>query len=185
MERKEVDRFVRFWEPLFQKVPEARAEAVKAMGEAMAGEVQARIQAADLERDARGTVVSWQELRLGSRGGYAAVSPIKGKTVLSRDRLASGTRLRQHTYKGKAVTSKQITGWLEKGHGARYAKSTGAYAWSRRRWNREWRIGFNDKTNTGYVAGRQFYSFARLTAWDAARKAADRVLSKIADEVDY
>ena len=185
MERGEVDRFVRFWEPLFQTVPEARAEAVKAMGEAMAGEVQARIQAADLDGGARGTVVSWQELRLGSGGGYAAVSPIKGKTVLSRDRSASGTRLRQHTYKGKAVTSKQITGWLEKGHGVRKARSTGTYAWSRKRRMRKGRAQVNKQTGQGYVAGRQFYSFARLTAWDAARKAADRVLSKIADEVDY
>lgn len=172
-ERERLRRFLDCWEPLFEVVPQARADAVKAMGEAMEQELHARIQAADLEADAKGTVISWQELRLGSGGGYAAVSPIKGKTVQSRVRTKNSVKMCQHTYKGMPVTSKQISGWLEKGHGVRKADTTKDYAW--RRWG-------SRKT---YVAGRQFYSFARLKSRDLAYKAADRVLSQIADEVDY
>ena len=73
-DRKKLEQFLHTWEPLFEKVPEARRAAVEAMGETMKQELDARIRAADLEEDAKGTVVSWQELRLGSGGGYAAVS---------------------------------------------------------------------------------------------------------------
>lgn len=41
-----------------------------------------------------------------------------------------------------------------------------------------------DKT-TAYVKGRQFYSWTKAKALELALKAADRVLSRIADEVDY
>ena len=93
-ERERLDRFVEFWEPLFTAFPEAKAKAVKAMGEEMQKDLNAQIYAADLETDAKGTVVSWQELRLGSGGGYAAVSPVKGRTVRSKDRSRSGVKTR-------------------------------------------------------------------------------------------
>lgn len=186
-ERKKLDEFLNCWEDLFEQFPEARAKAVESMGEAMQKEVNARIQAADLESDAKGTVVAWQELRLGSGGGYAVVSPIKGQTVLSRDRRRSGVTSRQHTYRGDPVTSKQITNWLEKGHGAREADTQKAYAWSDYRWNRmeAGNSSVHDRTGKRYIPGRQFYSFARLHALELALKAADKVLAVIADEVDY
>lgn len=55
---------------------------------------------------------TWQELRVGSKGGYAALSPGKG-TAQPR---AGET---QHTWKGKPVSKKQVTRWLERGHGTR------------------------------------------------------------------
>ena len=184
-DRKKLEQFLHTWEPLFEKVPEARRAAVEAMGETMKQELDARIRAADLEEDAKGTVVSWQELRLGSGGGYAAVSPMKGKTVQSRDRTKRGEKLRQHTYRGDPVTSRQITKWLEKGHGARQADPTKAYAWSRSRWNRDHAAPFNDRTGKQYIQGRMFYSWANLKARDIALRAASRVLERIGDEVDY
>lgn len=185
MERRELDRFTQYWDDLFQAVPEARAQAVAAMGEAMKQELDAQIQVAQLETDAKGNVKSWQELRLGSGGGYAAISPIKGQTVGSIDRKSTAKRMRQHTYRGKPVTSKQITGWLEKGHGARQANTARAYAWSQRRWGRASGAQLSGRSGRRYVSGRQFYSWTRLKAWDVAHKAADKVLSKIADEVEY
>ncbi|MEQ2445003.1 hypothetical protein WMO64_16240 [Pseudoflavonifractor sp. CLA-AP-H29] len=184
-ERKRLDQFLRFWEPLFEKVPEARRAAVEAMGETVKQELDAQIRAADLEEDAKGTVISWQEVRLGSGGGYVAVSPVKGKSVQSRDRTKRGEKLRQHTYRGAAVTSHQITKWLEKGHGARQADPTKAYAWSRSRWNRDHAAPFNDRTGKQYIQGRMFYSWASLKARDIALRAASRVLERIGDEVDY
>ena len=71
-----------------------------------------------------------------------------------------------------------VTGWLERGHGARRPASANA----RRRIRS---AGLNARTGTLYVKGRQFYSAAKRKAWDEARKAADRVLSRIADEVDF
>ena len=184
-ERERLDRFVEFWEPLFTAFPEAKAKAVKAMGEEMQKDLNAQIYAADLETDAKGTVVSWQELRLGSGGGYAAVSPVKGRTVRSKDRSRSGVKTRQHTYRGSPVSSKQITIWLDKGHGARRPDMTKAYAWSDTRWSRGGKSRVNDRTGTRFVPGRQFYSSARLKATDHAIRAADKVLSMIADEVEY
>ena len=75
MNRRELERFNRFWEKLYQKVPEARAQAVEAMGEAVRKELRRQVFSADFTSGAHGSVDSWQSLRFGSRGGYAAISP--------------------------------------------------------------------------------------------------------------
>lgn len=151
LERQEMDRFARYWEKLYQAFPDARRQAAQAMGEAVQKDLNAQIQAADLENGAKSTVRSWQDVRIGSRGGYAAVSPAGG---VAKPRAGQ----KQHTWRGDPVTQKQVTRWLERGHGT---------------------------PQGGYVKGRQFYSFTRMKAWEHARKAADRVLSLIADEVDF
>ena len=146
-----MDRFARYWEKLYQAFPDARRQAAQAMGEAVQKDLNAQIQAADLENGAKSTVRSWQDVRIGSRGGYAAVYPAGG---VAKPRAGQ----KQHTWRGDPVTQKQVTRWLERGHGT---------------------------PQGGYVKGRQFYSFTRMKAWEHARKAADRVLSLIADEVDF
>lgn len=184
-DRKKLEQFLHTWEPLFEKVPEARRAAVEAMGETMKQELDAQIRAADIEEDAKGTVVSWQELRLGSGGGYAAVSPVKGKTVQSRDRTKRGEKLRQHTYRGDPVTSGQITKWLEKGYGVRDADPTKSYYWSEARFKRGEDKPFNWDTGKRFVQGRMFYSWANLKARDIALRAASRALERIGDEVEW
>lgn len=159
LERMEMERFARYWAELLQAVPEARRKAVEAMGDAVRRELNIQIQTADLESGAKGTVRSWQTTRLGSRGGYSVVSPARG-TVMSRDRRTHGWKMRQHTYRGAPITARQVTKWLERGHGTR------------------------NKGGEGYVKGRQFYSWTRARAWEQARRTADRVLSMIADEVE-
>ena len=146
-----MDRFARYWEKLYLAFPDARRQAAQAMGEAVQKDLKAQIQAADLKNGAKGTVRSWQQMRLGSKGSYAAVSPAK---EVARPRPGQ----KRHTWRGDPVTQKQVTRWLERGHGT---------------------------PQGGYVKGRQFYSFTRMKAWEHARKAADRVLSLIADEVDF
>ena len=173
LERQKLERFYRYWEELYAVVPEARAKAVEAMGEAVLKELGVQIQAADLESGAKGTVKSWQELRLGDKGGYAAVSP-RGQTAAPK----AGEK--QHTWRGEAVTQRQVTKWLEKGHGARKPG-----AGSQRMFNRLGRGGIVRRSERTYVKGRQFYSWTRLNAVSIAVKAADRALSAIADEVDY
>lgn len=162
-------RFVQVWEDVFQMVPEARREAVKAAGEAIQQSLYSQIQSADFSSiEAKGRVRSWQQLFLGSGGGWAAVHPIHGKKVYSFDRGKNfGGRYRQHTWRGHDVTSGEITHWLELGHGTMP------------------RDEFGRRTYGGYVSGRQFYAWTKDDALDIALKAADKVLCRIADEVDF
>lgn len=148
-ERQEIERFNRYWEDLFEEMPEARRKAIEEMGKAVEKELHTRIRQSNLEADAMGTVISWQELRLGSGGGYAAITPRKASSY------HSGRKPK--TWKGEMVTVKQITKWLERGHGTR------------------------NKGGLGYVKGRQFYSFTKLYAWKRAKEAAEQVLEQIAD----
>ena len=131
------------------------------------------IGAAELADGAKGTVRTWQELRVGSKGGYAALSPGKGT---AQPRVEET----QHTWKGKPVSKKQVTRWLERGHGTRRPA-----AGSSRSCNQAGRAGVTRASAAGYVKGRQFYSWTKAKALELALKAADRVLSRIADEVDY
>ena len=159
IERERLRRFVQYWDRLLEIVPEARREAVESAGEAVKRLLDAQIQRADLSSgEAKGRVISWQRIRLGSGGGWAAISPTKG-TVYSWDQRAGfGARVRQHTWHRKPVTARQVTTWLERGHGVR---------------------------PSGYVTGRQFYAWTRDDAQQIALKAADKVLCRIADEVDF
>lgn len=61
-----MDRFARYWEKLYQAFPDARRQAAQAMGEAVQKDLNAQIQAADLENGAKSTVRSWQDVRIGS-----------------------------------------------------------------------------------------------------------------------
>ena len=79
MDRARLERFNRFWEELLQAVPDARRQAVEEAGAAVQRELNAQIGAAELADGAKGTVRTWQELRVGSKGGYAALSPEKGR----------------------------------------------------------------------------------------------------------
>lgn len=172
MDRKMIREFNEYWEDLYRAFPAARAQAVEAMGQAVQTELNTRIQSADLEAGAKGTVRSWQELRMGSRGGYAALTPRKGRPA-SNGRKAK-------TWNGTPVTVKQVTRWLERGHGTRKPAPG-----SSRQWSRAGRSGIHHVTGTRYVKGRQFYSYTKLYATEVALKAAERVLSHIADEVEY
>lgn len=181
-ERKRLDQFLHTWEPLFEKVPEARRAAVEAMGEAVWQELADQIEAADLGGDAKGTVVSWQTIRLGSGGGYAAVKPLAKKWSYKHG--VGDPKF----WKKMRVSTRMVTKWLEKGHGARQADPTKAYFWSRsrrNRWSSDHAAPFNDRTGKQYIQGRMFYSWANLKARDIALRAASRVLERIGDEVDY
>lgn len=172
LDRKAVEKFNSYWEDLVEDFPEARAVAVKAMGEAVKRDLDAQIGKADLEADAKGTVRSWQELRLGSGGGYAALSAKKG--------YPSGGKPK--SWNGKAVTVKQVTKWLERGHGAREADPTGDYFYSKRRRNRKGKAGYNARTTRYYIKGRMFYSWTKMKALEHALDAANEVLEIFAEK---
>lgn len=168
MDRKKVEAFSRYWERMLTKFPEYRKDAVAAMGDAIRKDVAEEIGRAGLAPGAKGTVNSWQALRLGSGGGYAAVSPVNASVL--------GPKGEPKTWKGKAATSKQVTKWLERGHGTRRSLTLTAVGKKR---------GVKVRAGKGYVKGRQFYSRAKSKALDHALKAADLCLSKIEDELEY
>ena len=102
----------------------------------------------------------WQQLRMGSGGGYIAVSPVSDEAV-------------QVTRGGKNTTSKDVTRYLERGHGIRPPSG------------RAGRYVPRVRSGRTYVPGRMFYSWAAANAEKLALKAADRAMGRIADEIDY
>lgn len=173
VQREELERFNRFWDDLYKAFPAARAAAVAAAGKAVKEELDAQILSQGVD-DMFGHIRNTQTLRLGSLGGYAAVSP---QARPMTDRFG-----RTKTWKGKQASARQVTKWLERGHAAREGTSLP-------RWSDKLRSGFGKRNGAArsfdVVRGRQFYSFTKLKAWDLARKAASEVLSQIAEEVDY
>lgn len=185
LNRQAIQRFNSYWEDLMEEFPEAKAEAVRTMGQAAQRELNAQIRKADLEEDAKGTVISWQNLRFGSRGGYAAVTPRGGETM----RTSRGGFLgklgftKPKKWKGTKVTTKMVTKWLEQGHGVRKADTRKDYAWSENRKKRNRRsAGYNPSTGMVFVKGRMFYSWTKMRALDLALDAANNALERFAEK---
>ena len=93
LERQQMDAFARYWEDLFEEFPEARRQAVERMGKTVQKDLNARIQISNLNHAAKGTVKSWQEVRLGSRGGYAAIAPKRAPRVLGSGKSSTPGRI--------------------------------------------------------------------------------------------
>ncbi len=154
-EQEEWDAFWRFWEDAIQRIPDLKREALEAMGRAVLQTVQWQIHLGDVN-DEKGRVVSWQEMRTGSRGGYVAVAPSPDETV-------------QVTRSGEKTTSRDVTRYLERGHGI--PKPSG----------RTRRYVPRIKTGRTYVPGRLFYSWARVDAGKIALEEADRAMDRLTD----
>ena len=159
LDKQRWDRFWSYWEKeLPGQIKSAKRQAAQAAGEAIrdevAGQVRSRV------NDPRGRVERWQQLRMGSGGGYIAVSPVSGEAV-------------QVTRGGKNTTSKDVTRYLERGHGIRPPSG------------RARRYVPRVRSGRTYVPGRMFYSWAAANAGKLALKAADRAMGRIADEIDY
>lgn len=180
LDRQKLDRFARRWEDLYRAFPEARRKAAETMAESVKKDLNAQIQAANLAPSAKATVRSWQQIRLGSGGGWSAVSPAKG-TVMSRDPRKGGWKMRQHTNQGKPVTAKQVTRWLERGHGTPpTGRKTQSYVRKTKTWHE-----IAERSGSGYVEGRLFYSWTYMKAVDHAIEAAEKLLDSISEEMDF
>lgn len=181
LEREQLRRFVQYWDDLLQIMPEARREAVEAAGKEIQLSLESQIQQADLDSEGvKGRVKSWQALRLGSGGGWAAVSPKSEKVESWEQRITYAGRFKQHTWKGKPVTSRQVTSWLDRGHGT---GTTGQTAWVLTKQNK--RHQRKERWGSGYVAGRKFYAKTKDDAQKLALKAANQVLFRIANELGF
>lgn len=151
------DEFWRYWEDLIEEWPHAKAEALFAAGKAVLPLLQEQIsQRVD---DRRGRVRRWQEIRRGSRGGYVAVSPAADQVSVNKT-------------KNRFVTSKDITRYLERGHGIRQPSGK-----SKR---------YVPKIQSGrvYVPGRMFYSWTKMDAEKAALEAAELALAQLDEDIN-
>ncbi len=170
VDKSKYERFNDFWEDLYKAFPAARVAAVQAMGAAVKEDLDANIVSQGVD-DMFGHIRNTQEIQIGSRGGYAAVRPASSGMT---DRYGN-----TKTWKGRQVSTRQVTRWLERGHGAR--KPSGE--------SKRYRPSINGAgvgaNGQAYVKGYMFYSWAKLKAQEHALRAADKVLSAIADEIDY
>lgn len=170
VDRRAIQQFNAYWESLYKAFPAARLAAVQAAGQAVKADLDANVVDRGVD-DLFGHIRNSQRIQIGSRGGYAAVRP---KAMGMTDRYG-----KVKTWKGKQVSTRQVTKWLERGHGAR--KPSGAA--KRYRPNIQ-RAGVGAKGNA-YIKGHMFYSWTKLKAQEHALKAADKALGKIADEMEY
>ena len=70
-DKSEWDFFWRFWDEAIQRIPDLKREALEAMGKAVLQEVRGQISRRGVN-DPQGWVARWQEMRMGSKGGYVA-----------------------------------------------------------------------------------------------------------------
>ena len=148
---RELESFVRYYQKFWKKVPAIKTKALAVMGKVMQEEVRDQIREQGVQ-DRFGRVNRWQQLTLGDRGGYAKISPMAEHT--------------DSTWKGKPVNSRQITIWLERGHGTRRDK-------------------YGYRSGEGYVKGRLFYSWAKLRGFRKALDAAEREIDRITDDWEW
>ena len=75
LDKQRWDRFWSYWEKeLPGQIKSAKRQAAQAAGEAIRDEVARQVRSR--VNDAHGRVERWQQLRMGSGGGYIAVSPV-------------------------------------------------------------------------------------------------------------
>ena len=155
MDRARLERFNRFWEELLQAVPDARRPA----------------------RPSRGSSTRKSARRSWPMGPRAPCAPGRscGWAARAAMRPSLPEKGRPSPGRGKRSTP---------GRESPCPKSRPA-AGSSRAWTQAGRAGVTRASAAGYVKGRQFYSWTKAKALELALKAADRVLSRIADEVDY
>lgn len=148
------DKFMKAWENVVEVFPDAKRRALHEAGKVVLMEVMDQIVITGV-RDTRFNVRNWQSTRMGSGGGYVAISP----AVVS--------------VPGKGMMSKKITEYLDQGHAAR--RPTGR----NKRYKPQIKRAMIGAAGNVFVPGRHFYSAARPKANTEAKKAAEKVLAQI------
>ncbi len=92
-DKKELDRFIAYYGRFLEKIPAIKTQALYAAAKSVQGEVRKQILEQGVQ-DPFGRVRRWQQVYLGSKGGYAAVRPMAEHT--------------QKTWKGKLATANGI-----------------------------------------------------------------------------
>lgn len=153
---------VNAFDEVLEELPEARRMALEAAGDALQKEVSRQID--KRVHDSNGRVKRWQEISMGSKGGYVKVAPV------------------EEEIEDKNCTSRELTYWLEHGHPIAPLKR-----------NRHGRIKryvarridyLLFKAERQYVEGKMFYSWSKMEAAKLAKTAAEEVLTVLANDLE-
>lgn len=153
----ELGELLHAFDEVIAKVPEARERALKAAIQPVEAELYKQIVARLPGKDQNYHVRGWQEVAMGSKGGYIKIQ-------------APADEKNRYGY-----TVRQITGYLEHGH--KLAVKRGRYRTSSRTVE-------NAATGDQVVPGFLFYSYTKSRAVNAARMAAESVLEEIEDTLE-
>lgn len=166
---QDLGRLLHAFDEVLEKIPEAREKALEAAGERVKKELDRQIVARLPGRDQHGRVRSWQDVTMGSKGGYLRIKPTDLEIV------------NKYRY-----NSRQVTGYLERGH--KIASSgRGRYravSRSEAAPKKDSHVVTNESSGDLVVKGFQFYSWTRSRAANEARKAAEIVLEELEDTLE-
>lgn len=171
---KQWEKFWGEWDLKLKKFPAVKREALEKSARAVEAilhkEIDARFPNYTDKRGRRFSpsrgVKSWQEVRIGSKNGYAAISP-KSMVVRTNKRSAG-----EHT----AAT---ISAALERGHHVRSPSGR----------SKRYVPRFDEDRATNYITGinivhgRMFYSWTKMSSGKAALDTAKKVVFKWAEEL--
>ncbi len=168
---KELEQFLHYYSRVMDAIPNARKEALSEAAEAVKAEVDRQIGAQGIQ-DRHGRVKRWQQVTMGSGGGWARVKPVEIK--INKKTTSVETKINKET------TSVDITRYLERGHKlvmpGRHGKVT-TYAAKK--------AVVSESTGNYIVPGRLFYSRTKSKAQKIALDAARKVLDRIEDENEF
>ena len=147
-----LDRLVESWDRLVKQFPEEKRKMLERLGPRMLELIRQNI-------GGGGTVAGWQEMYMGSRGGYVAVRP----------------RAKQYkrTKGGKEYAVGYVTNAIERGHrhGGRRVPDHKGYK-------------YRGRITTPAVPGRWFYAAARRELPNMAESEIRRLLDLIVDGLE-
>lgn len=153
----ELDRFIEQFDRLIEEIPDVKQRIYRQVGEALLKNVRQEID--NRVSDPYGKVKRWQDIQLGSKGGFVKVLP----TDKSKDKWG--------------YTGTMKTYALERGHAV--PQPTG-------RWKR-YETWFSDKLVygrsgrglDGIVPGRMFYSWAKMDSKQIALSIAEEEVQNL------
>ncbi len=152
LEAGDIERFAEVLEGAPAVVKDAKRQAFEAAAPKLLSEVRRQIGGA-------GKVQSWQDMQVGSRGGYAAVRPRAGAYT-------------DPTRTGKRYAVGYVTNAIESGH--RFPTPTGK--------NRDYRPRM--RSGAMKVPGKQFYAKAEARADAIAQQAVEQVAEALAAHLE-
>lgn len=161
LDHSELDRLCRWYEDALKCIPEAKQRALRAAAEAVKQELDRQI-ATRLD-DSRGKVRTWQQVTMGSRGGYSRVGPTKQEVT-------------NQYGKRYGYNATQVTGYLERGH------AVPSPSGKNQRYQPRLQKAIFGLAGNAVVPGRQFYSFTKMKASGIGIDAMEKELDKLTDE---
>lgn len=153
VELEGLDRIRRSWDALLQRFPEEKRRALSQVGQALLQQVRGQI-------GGTGKVAGWQNVHLGSGGGYVAVRA-RAKTY-------------QTTKSGKRYAVGYITNAIEGGHrtgGPRPGPKAAGYR-------------YQPRLRVSAVPGLWFYDTVRRQADSLTQEELDELLGTIIDGLE-